>query len=80
MVRDGRSKPSLALDDEPRIVALLATAYEQPVGPQVLAKIRLANFGTRVKRRERAALRTRCSRGRAADSAKSAAFIRHRST
>jgi hypothetical protein len=36
------SKPSLALDDEPRIVALLATAYEQPVGPQVLAKIRRA--------------------------------------
>jgi hypothetical protein len=32
------------LDDELRLLALLATAYEQPVGVQLLAKIERAFF------------------------------------
>ncbi len=37
---DGRGARSLTLDDEPRAMALLATAYEQPVEPYILAKLR----------------------------------------
>ncbi len=42
MARDGRGAPRLALDDEPRVMALLGTAYERPVEPHVLAKLRRA--------------------------------------
>jgi hypothetical protein len=42
MARDGRGAQRLTLDDEPRAMALLATAYEQPVEPYVLAKLRRA--------------------------------------
>jgi hypothetical protein len=37
--RDERGGPCLALADEPRALALLATAYERPVEPYVLAKM-----------------------------------------
>jgi hypothetical protein len=40
--RDRRGNPRVALDDEPRVIALLATAYEQPVEPLILAKMRRA--------------------------------------
>jgi hypothetical protein len=42
MTRDGRGGPTLALDDAPRAMALLATAYERPVEPYVLAKLQRA--------------------------------------
>ncbi|MDQ6702805.1 MAG: hypothetical protein M3Z96_06710 [Pseudomonadota bacterium] len=42
MARDGRGAQSLTLDDEPRAMALLATAYEQPVEFYILAKLRRA--------------------------------------
>jgi hypothetical protein len=42
MTRDGRDAPRLALDNEPRAMALLATAYEQPIAPYVLTKVRRA--------------------------------------
>src|SRR5215813_5042866 len=34
--------PKLALHNGPRVMALLATAYERPIGPHVLAKIERA--------------------------------------
>ncbi|MGB6177395.1 MAG: hypothetical protein WBF43_13915, partial [Methylocella sp.] len=42
MARDERGRPRLALDDEPRAFALLATAYGRPVEPYVLAKMHRA--------------------------------------
>jgi hypothetical protein len=39
--RDGRGRPR-ALDDEPRVTALLTTAYERPVDVRLLAKLRRA--------------------------------------
>ena len=42
MARDERGRPRLAIDDEPRVLALLATAYERPVEDYVLAKMRRA--------------------------------------
>ncbi|MGH6836363.1 MAG: hypothetical protein ACREC9_12645 [Methylocella sp.] len=42
MARDGHGAPKVALDDEQRAMALLATAYERPVAPHVLAKLRRA--------------------------------------
>ncbi|MGH6845594.1 MAG: hypothetical protein ACRECU_12945 [Methylocella sp.] len=39
MAQDERGRPCLVLRDEPRVMALLATAYEQPVEPYVLAKL-----------------------------------------
>jgi hypothetical protein len=39
MARDGRGRPRLALDDEQRALALLATAYDWPVEPYVVAKM-----------------------------------------
>ncbi len=39
MGQDERGRPRLALDDEPRVMALLATAYEGPVEPYVLTKM-----------------------------------------
>jgi hypothetical protein len=42
MVQDERGRPRLILDDEPRAMALLATAYEQPVDARLLAKLRRA--------------------------------------
>jgi hypothetical protein len=42
MTRDQRGGPRLALDDEPRAMALLTTAYEQPIAPHVLRKVRRA--------------------------------------
>jgi hypothetical protein len=42
MAREGRGRPRLALDDEPRVMALLATAYERPVEVRLLAKLRRA--------------------------------------
>jgi hypothetical protein len=42
MTRDRRGGPRLALDDEPRAMALLTTAYEQPIAPHVLRKVRRA--------------------------------------
>ncbi len=42
MARDERGRPRLALDDEPRVLALIATAYERPVEDYVLAKMRRA--------------------------------------
>jgi len=41
MARDRKGATKLALD-EPRLGALLATAYEQPVSPYALAKIQRA--------------------------------------
>ncbi|MGA9214364.1 MAG: hypothetical protein WBZ54_03615, partial [Methylocella sp.] len=40
--KDERGRPCLALDDEPRALALLATAYDRPVETYVLAKMRRA--------------------------------------
>ncbi len=37
-----RGRPRLGIDDEPRVMALLATAYERPVDPYVLTKMRRA--------------------------------------
>jgi hypothetical protein len=42
IARDERGRPRLALDDEPRALALLAAAYGRPVEPHVLAKMRRA--------------------------------------
>ncbi len=42
MGQDERGRPRLALDDEPRAMALLATAYGRPVETYVLAKMRRA--------------------------------------
>ncbi|MGA7383632.1 MAG: hypothetical protein WBW81_02720 [Methylocella sp.] len=42
MAQDERARPRLALDDEPRALALLATAYERPVDVRLLAKLRRA--------------------------------------
>ncbi|MGB6176284.1 MAG: hypothetical protein WBF43_08085 [Methylocella sp.] len=42
MAKDERGRPRLALDDEPRALALLATAYERPVEACVVAKLRRA--------------------------------------
>ena len=42
MVRDERGRPRLALDDEQRALALLATAYERPVDACIVAKLRRA--------------------------------------
>lgn len=42
MVRYEQGRPRLALADEPRALALLATAYEQPVKLYILAKLRRA--------------------------------------
>jgi hypothetical protein len=42
MGQDERGRPRLALDDEPRVRALLATAYERPVDVRLLTKLRLA--------------------------------------
>jgi len=42
MAKDERGRPRLALADEPRAFALLATAYERPVEHYVLAKMRRA--------------------------------------
>src|ERR1700730_175320 len=39
---DERPRPRLALADEPRVMALLATAYGQPVEVHVLTKLRRA--------------------------------------
>jgi hypothetical protein len=39
---DGRGAPKVALDDEPRAMSLLATAYERPVTPHVVASLRRA--------------------------------------
>ena len=40
MARDEQGRPRLALADEPRVTALLATAYERLVAPDVPAKLR----------------------------------------
>lgn len=37
MTRDGRGAERLAAGDGPRVMALLAAAHEEPVGPHVLA-------------------------------------------
>jgi hypothetical protein len=42
MAQDERGRPRLTLADEPRALALLATAYERPVETYVLAKMRRA--------------------------------------
>ena len=42
MAKDERGRPRLALADEPRALALLATAYELPVDVRLLAKLRRA--------------------------------------
>ncbi len=42
MGRDERGRARLALSDEPRALALLATAYERPVETYVVAKLRRA--------------------------------------
>jgi hypothetical protein len=42
MAQDERGRPRLALDDEPRALALLATAYERPVDVRLLVKLRRA--------------------------------------
>jgi len=42
MAQDERGRPRLGIDDEPRAVALLATAYERPVDPYVLTKMHRA--------------------------------------
>jgi hypothetical protein len=42
MAQVERARPHLALDDEPRVMALLATAYERPVDVRLLAKLRRA--------------------------------------
>ncbi len=40
MAKDERGRPRLALDDAPRALALLATAYDRPVDVRLLAKLR----------------------------------------
>jgi hypothetical protein len=42
MAQDESGRSRLVLDDEPRAIALLATAYEQPVEPHVLRKVQRA--------------------------------------
>ncbi len=42
MAQDARGLPRLALCDEPRVMALLATAYDRPVEACVLAQLRRA--------------------------------------
>jgi hypothetical protein len=42
MAQDERGRPRLALADEPRALALLATAYERPVDVRLLVKLRRA--------------------------------------
>ncbi|MGB7045889.1 MAG: hypothetical protein WBD65_13580 [Methylocella sp.] len=42
MTKDERGRPRLALGDEPRALALLATAYERSVDVRLLAKLRRA--------------------------------------
>jgi hypothetical protein len=42
MARDARGRPRLTLDDEPRALALLATAYDRPVEACVVAKLQRA--------------------------------------
>jgi len=42
MAKNERGRPRLALDDEPRVMALLATAYDRPVEAYILAKMRRA--------------------------------------
>ncbi len=42
MGQDARGQPRLALDDEPRVAALLATGLGRPPEPHVLAKMRRA--------------------------------------
>ena len=42
MAKDERGRPRLALDDEPRALALLATAYERPMDVRLLTKLRRA--------------------------------------
>jgi hypothetical protein len=42
MAQDERRRPRLALDDEPRALALLATACDRPVEACDLAKLRRA--------------------------------------
>ncbi|MGA9488122.1 MAG: hypothetical protein WBV25_13780 [Methylocella sp.] len=42
MAQDERGRPRLGIDDEPRAMALLATAYERPVDPYVLIKMQRA--------------------------------------
>lgn len=39
MGQDERGRPRLAFDDEPRALALLATAYERPVDARLLGKL-----------------------------------------
>jgi hypothetical protein len=39
---DGRRAPKVALDDEPRALALLPTAYDRPVGAYVIGRMRRA--------------------------------------
>jgi len=42
MAKDERGRPRLALRDEPRALALLATAYDRPVEACVVAELRRA--------------------------------------
>jgi hypothetical protein len=42
MAKDQRGRPRLAFDDEPRVMALLATAFERSVDVRLLAKLRRA--------------------------------------
>jgi len=42
MEKDARHRRRLVLDDEPRVLALLATTYEQSVNPLVLNKMHRA--------------------------------------
>jgi hypothetical protein len=42
MIHDERGRLRLALDNEPRVMALLATAYERPVDARLLCKLRRA--------------------------------------
>jgi hypothetical protein len=47
-----RKKPRPVLEDEQRTMALLTTAYQQPLEPYLLAKCAApASFGTKAKRR-----------------------------
>ncbi|MGH6837659.1 MAG: hypothetical protein ACREDT_02425 [Methylocella sp.] len=48
-----RGRPHMAVD-EPRVMALLATAYGKPVAPYVVARLRrAASFGTKTKKGSR---------------------------
>jgi len=51
MARDRRGAARLALDDEPRAMALLATAYEQPRPMSSESCAGPANLGTKATRR-----------------------------